>query len=47
MDGYFEGIIDRTERDRRLVSIDANLQTTQAILLRESPAAAFDTAKPG
>jgi site-specific DNA recombinase len=42
VDGFIEGIIDRSERDRRIVSIDSDLQAAQGILIRESPTAAFD-----
>ena len=37
VDAFFEGVIDRQERDRRLAVIDRELKDTQDLLLREIP----------
>jgi len=43
VDGFIEGIIDCADRDQRLVGIDADLQTVQKILIRESRSVVFDS----
>ena len=45
VDSFIDGVIGRQERDERLVGIDRGIQTTQDILIRKSPAAAFDSKK--
>lgn len=40
MDSYFEGVIDRDDRDKRLTDVDRDLKLTQDALLRETPAQA-------
>jgi hypothetical protein len=37
VDAFFEGVIEREERDRRLARIDRELKDTQDLLLREMP----------
>lgn len=37
LDGYFEGLIDRTERDRRLAAIDSDLSAVTGLLMSEAP----------
>jgi len=45
IDGFVEGAIRREERDRRLTTIDHDIQVAQDILIREVPTASMDTAK--
>lgn len=42
IDGFVEGAIQREERDRRLTTIDHDIQVAQNILNREIPAASID-----
>lgn len=37
LDAFFEGVIDRTERDVRLGSIDGDLRLAEELLMREEP----------
>lgn len=45
IDGFVEGAIAREERDRRLATIDRDIQVAQDILFREIPVASTDTSK--
>jgi len=38
LDAFFEGVIDRPERDRRLTQIDSSLATVADLLMQEQPA---------
>jgi len=46
IDGYVDGTIERQERDRRLTTIDHDIQVAQDILNRAVRTASMDTAKP-
>ncbi|PYV26570.1 MAG: hypothetical protein DMG24_06790 [Acidobacteria bacterium] len=45
IDGYVDGTIERQERDRRLTTIDHDIQVAQDILNRAVRTASMDTAK--
>jgi DNA invertase Pin-like site-specific DNA recombinase len=42
LDGYFEGVISRDERDQRLASIDRDMAAAREALARETPAQSLD-----